>query len=149
MSKSTKYCDLTKGEKVFFIGLIFWVLLQISRFIAFKLIDDINTGVESAAWLYPAYLDVFAAALALPLIGAILKFRGLFTWTCTIVYLAISIVDHCGNFTTTHFVGAPSIVEEGMNPILIPAIQTTIDVIFLALLLMPKYFGLFFKLEDS
>lgn len=149
MSNTIKYSTFKRNEKIFLIGLIIWVLLQISRFIAFQLIDDINGGVESLAWLYPAYLDIFAAVLALPLIAALIKGRGLLTWTSTIVYLAISIVDHFGNFTTTSFVGAPSIVEEGMNPILIPAIQTVIDFVFLILLLVPKYSRLFFKLVKN
>ena len=70
------------------------------------------------------------------------------TWTSTIVYLAISIVDHFGKFTTTALVGPPSIVEEGMNPILIPAIQTVIDSVFLKLLPVPSYRQLFFKVEN-
>uniref|UniRef100_UPI0026194689 hypothetical protein n=1 Tax=uncultured Aquimarina sp. TaxID=575652 RepID=UPI0026194689 len=65
-----------------------------------------------------------------------------------IVYLSISIVDHFGNFTTTSFVGPPSIVEEGMDPLLIPIIQTVIDFIFLILLLVPAYRSLFFKVEE-
>ena len=55
-------------KKSFFVGLIIWILLQISRFIALILIDDINAGAESKAWMYSAYLDLFAAILALPLI---------------------------------------------------------------------------------
>ena len=149
MKETIKFKNFKTDEKIFFIGLLVWILLQMSRFIAFVLIDDINAGVESTAWMYPAYLDIFAAVFALPLIGAIMKWRGLFTWTSTIVYLAISIVDHCGNFTTTGIVGPPSIVEEGMNPYLIPVIQTVIDFIFLILLLLPKYYRLFFKIEKG
>ncbi len=147
MSDALKFKDFKKAEKAFFIGLIIWIFLQISRFIALVLIDDINTGTESAAWMYPAYLDIFAAVLALPLIAALIRWRGLFTWTAVIVYLAISIVDHFGNFTNTGLVGAPSIVEEGSNPYLIPVIQTVIDFVFLILLLIPKYYTLFFKIE--
>ena len=147
MDKTIKFRDFKTNEKIFFIGLIIWILLQMSRFIALVLINDINAGSESTAWMYPAYLDLFAAALALPLIGALIKWRGLFTWTSTIVYLAISIVDHFGNFTTTGIVGPPSIVEEGMNPYLIPVIQTVIDFVILILLLVPKYHRLFFKID--
>ena len=149
MSSKIKFNNFTKGEKVFFIGLIIWILLQMSRFIAKVLIDDIHAGGESLAWLYPAYLDMFAAFLAIPLIAAIIFRRGLFTWTMVVIYLAISIVDHCGNFTTTTFVGAPSIVEEGSNPYIIPVIQTVIDVLFLVLLFVPNYRKLFFKIDDE
>lgn len=144
-----KFKDYKIDEKIFIIGLIVWILLQMSRFIALVLIDDINTGSESTAWMYPAYLDIFAAVFALPLIGAIIKWRGLLTWTSAIVYLAISIVDHFGNFTTTGIVGPPSIVEEGMNPYLIPVIQTVLDFVFLILLLIPKYYRLFFKIDKE
>lgn len=142
-----RFMDFKRDEKIFFIGLIIWIFLQISRLIALALINDINAGAESKAWMYPAYLDLFAAVLALPLIGALIKWRGLLTWVFTIVYLAISIVDHFGNFVTTTIVGPPSIVEEGMNPLLIPVIQTVIDIVFLILLLVPKYYKLFFKID--
>lgn len=147
MGNVTKFKSFKTDEKIFFIGLIVWIFLQISRLIALVLIEDINNGAESLAWLYPAYLDIFAAVLALPLLLSIIKWRGLLTWMFTIVYLAISIVDHFGNFTTTTFVGPPSIVEEGMNPLLIPIIQTIIDFVFLILLLIPKYYQLFFKIK--
>lgn len=149
MSEVIKFKNFKTGEKVFFIGLIVWILLQMSRFIALVLIDDINAGAASEAWMYPAYLDIFASVLALPIIAALIKWRGLFTWTSTIVYLAISIVDHFGNFTTTGIVGAPSIVQEGSNPYLIPVIQTVIDFVFLVLLLMPKHIRLFFKIDNG
>jgi hypothetical protein len=73
--------------------------------------------------------------------------RGLNTWTLTIIYLAISIVDHCGNFVTVDLVGAPSIVPEGTNPILAPAIQTAFDLLFIILLMMSGFRKLFFELK--
>lgn len=149
MTNSIKYKEFTKNEKIFFIGLLIWIFLQVSRFIALVLIDDINMGIESTAWMYPAYLDIFAAALAIPLIFAVINWRGLLTWTAVVVYLAISIVDHFGNFTNTNLVGPPSIVEEGSNPFLIPVIQTVIDIIFLILLLIPKYYNLFFRISKT
>jgi len=149
MTNKIKYKNFTRDEKIFFIGLIIWIFLQLSRFIAMALINDINIGAESKAWMYPAYLDLFAAILAIPLIVAIVKWRVLLTWVFTVVYLAISIVDHFGNFTTTTIVGPPSIVEEGMDPLLIPIIQTILDFVFLILLLVPKYYRLFFKVDRS
>jgi len=150
MSKTIRFKDFNTHEKIFFIGLIVWILLQISRFIAFELIGDINNGSESKAWMYPAYLDIFAAVTAVPLIGAIIvKSRGLLTWTAAVVYLSISIVDHFGNFTTTGIVGPPSIVQEGSNPYTIPIIQTIIDAIFLILLFAPKFRRLFFRIVEK
>ncbi len=143
-----KLSTLTVGEKLFLFGLIIWIVLQLSRFIAFPLINEISAGAESKAWLYPAYLDLFAAFLALPLVWAIVKRRGFLVWACTIIYLAISIVDHVGNFVTTTFVGPPSIAE-GMNPYLVPVIQTALDVVFFLLLFVPRFRNLFFGVEES
>lgn len=139
--------NLNWAERLFLFGLIIWIALQISRFVAIPLINNVSAGGESKAWLYPAYLDLFAAIFALPLIWAIVKWRGLLTWACTIIYLTISIVDHIGNFVTTTFVGPPSIAE-GMNPYLVPVIQTALDVVFLALLFVPGFRNLFFRLES-
>jgi len=111
--------DFKMGEKIFFIGLIIWILLQMSRFIAFI----VSIMVKQS--------------------------RGLLTWAFVVVYLAISIVDHCGNFTTTSYVGAPSIVQEGSSPYTIPVIQTVIDGLFFVLMFVPGYRRLFFKTEGE
>jgi len=145
---NVQFSTLKGTEKAFIVALIIWILLQISRFIAIPLINEINAGTESKAWLYPAYLDLFAAVFALPLIWGILKRRGFLTWACVVVYLAISIVDHVGNFVTTTFVGPPSIAE-GMNPYLVPVIQTALDILFFVLLFVPKWRNLFFRMENK
>lgn len=132
-------------ERAFILGLSVWFFLQISRAIAMSLIDAIDAGAESKAWMYPAYLDLFAVVFAPPLIWATLKRRGLYTWAFAVMYWTISIVDHTGNFVTTSVVGPPSIAEDMSNPFLIPAIQTVIDAAFLVLLFLPRYRGLFFR----
>ena len=143
-----KISTLKGADRLFLIGLIVWVALQLSRAIALTLIESINAGTDSDAWLYPAYLDLFATIFALPLMWAIWKYRGILTWTATIMYLTISIVDHFGNLVTTTFVSAPSIAE-GMNPYLIPVIQTALDVLFVVLLFIPRYRKLFFQLDEA
>lgn len=137
---------LNGAGRGFLIALSIWIALQLSRAIALSLIDSIEAGGDSVAWLYPAYLDLFATVFALPLIWAIWKQRGLLTWAVAIMYLTISIVDHGGNLVTTTFVGAPSIAE-GMNPYLIPVIQTALDILFTVLLFVPRYRKLFFRIE--
>ena len=137
--------SLKGGERIFLIGLIIWIVLQISRAIALTLINEITAGSESYAWLYPAYLDLFAVVFVPPLIWAIIKYRGFLTWTFTVMYLTISIIDHAGNFVTTTFVGPPSIAE-GMDPYLVPVIQTVLDVLFLVLLFVPRFRNIFFRL---
>ncbi len=134
-------------ERVFIFGTIIWILLQLSRAIAVVLIDDINAGVASEAWRYPAYLDLFATVFALPLMWAVWARRGLLTWVAAVVYWVISIVDHFGNFVTTTFVGPPSIAEGMSNPYLVPVIQTGLDIVFLGLLFVPRFRTLFFRLR--
>ncbi len=75
--------------------------------------------------------------------------RGILTWASMVVYWAISIVDHIGNFVTTTLVGPPTIAEGMETPYLVPAIQTVLDVVFLALLFVPVGRDLFFKLKNS
>lgn len=135
-------------ERFFLIALIIWILLQLSRAIAVVLINDINAGGSSEAWRYPAYLDIFATVFALPLIWAVWARRGFLTWTAAVSYLVISIVDHFGNFVTTSFVGPPSIAE-GMNPYLIPVIQTILDIVFLVLLFVPRLRAIFFRIDGA
>lgn len=134
-------------DRIFVYGLILWVFLQTSRAIAVVLINDIDAGLASEAWRYPAYLDLFAALLALPLMWAVWARRSLLTWAAALIYLAISIVDHFGNFVTTTFVGAPTIAEGMTNPLLIPALQTVLDVVFLGLLFVPRFRILFFRVS--
>ena len=145
---NTKSTTLAGAERAFIIGLVVWFLLQTSRAIAIVLIDAIDTGEESSAWLYPAYLDLFAVVFAVPLIWATVKRRGVVTWALAVVYWSISIVDHVGNFVTTTVVGPPSIAEDMSNPYLIPAIQTVLDFVFIALLFVPRYRALFFRVAE-
>ena len=148
MRERRTFSELEQSEKVFLVALVIWVLLQMSRAIALTLIGEINTGGESKAWLYPAYLDLFAVVFAPPIVWGLVAKRGLFTWTCTMIYWAISIVDHTGNFVTTAAVGPPSIAE-GMNPVLVPAIQTALDILFMVLLWTKKFRQLFFTVEPE
>ncbi len=148
-SRDPKSNGLTGAERAFIIAMVVWFLLQISRAIALVLIGEINAGEESKAWLYPAYLDLFAVALAPPLVFATFRRRGVVTWALTVVYWSISIVDHVGNFVTTTSIGPPSIAEDMSNPYLIPSIQTLVDAAFIALLFTPRYRELFFRIESS
>lgn len=136
-------------ERIFLFAMVIWTLLQLSRFIAVTLIGVIDAGNESEAWRYPAQLDLFAAVLAIPLAWTFIMRRGLFIWTFTVVYFAISIVDHVGNFVTTTYVGAPSIAEGMSNPYLPAIIMTVFDALFLVLLFIPRFRDLFFRLEKS
>ena len=144
-----KSTALAGAERAFIIGMAVWLLLQTSRAIAIVLIDEIHAGGESKAWMYPAYLDLFAVVFAPPLVWATLRRRGVVTWALAVVYWSISIVDHVGNFVTTTTVGPPSIAEGMSNPYLVPAIQTALDIVFIALLFVPRYRDLFFRVAHT
>lgn len=146
---SSGISSMRGSERIFLFAMVIWTLLQLSRFIAITLIGVIDAGDESEAWRYPAQLDLFAAVLAIPLAWAFIMRRSLFIWTFTIVYFAISIVDHIGNFVTTTYVGAPSIAEGMSNPYLPAFIMTVFDALFLVLLFVPKFRNLFFRLDNS
>lgn len=148
-SPDKTFKGLSGVERAVLIGTVIWILLQMSRFIAVVLINDINEGLASEAWRYPAYLDLFAAVFAVPLAWAVWMRRSLLTWASLLVYWAISIVDHIGNFVTTTFVGPPTIAEGMENPYLVPAIQTALDIVFLALLFVPVGRNLFFRLGST
>ena len=143
-----RFGDLGTAEKAFVGGMVVWFLLQLTRAVAIVLIQEINGGGESIAWMYPAFLDLFAVVFAIPGIWATLFRRNATSWALIIVYWAISIVDHGGNFVTTTFVGPPSIAE-GMSPYLVPAAQTVFDLVFVVLLLTPRFRGLFFEVASA
>ncbi len=151
MNEKTALNDsiLSVAQKLFLAAMIIWTLLQMSRFIALPLINEIDAGADSEAWRYPAYLDLFAAVFALPLIWAFIMKRGLITWACGIMYWAISIVDHFGNFVTTYHVAPPSIAEGMSNPYLPAAIMTVFDLLFLILMFIPTFRQSFFTLDQS
>ena len=143
----------TKGaEKVFLIGLIIWLLAHLIRCIAIPLIQSVAHGINAPGWIYPSVLDVITAVLALPLLIAIWKWRGFTVWMLTIAYLTLSIVDHIGALTNMSLIGAPICFagfNEGGDPFIAPVVQTVLDVVFLTLLLMPRFRRKFFEIRDD
>lgn len=102
--------------------------------------------------MYPAIFDIVTAVLAPFLILAIWKRRGFFVWSMTVIYFTISIVDHCGAFITLSQLGEPTAFKE-ISPddsgLVVPAIQTTIDLLFMVLLHLRKYRSQFFKTDTD
>ncbi len=140
---------LGRSDKVFLIALAIWIFAQLIRFIAIPLITSVANGVDAAGWMYPAILDVIAAALAVPLVIAIWKWRGFTVWALSIVYFTLSIVDHIGALTNLTLIGEPIAFEQftaGGNPYTAPVVQTVLDVFFFGLLFMPRFRDLFFRL---
>ena len=146
-----KFTRTSSAERIFLIGLVIWILAQLIRLIAIPLIISVSEGLDALGWMYPAVLDVVAAVLAVPLAFAVWKWRGFTVWTLTVIYLTLSIVDHIGALTNLTLIGEPKAFEElngGNNPYTAPIVQTALDVLFLYLLLLPKYRRIFFELKE-
>lgn len=139
------------AEKWFFYGLLFWIFTQLSRIVAIPLLQAIIDETDPDAWFYPAVLDLVAVVFALPLMAALIWRRGLLSWLFAIIYLTVSIVDHLGNLVTTALVGPPPTLAEmsSMPAEVVPTFQTIFDVLFLVLLIVPRFRKLFFLLDGE
>ena len=139
------------AEKWFFYGLLFWIFTQLSRIVAIPLLQAIIDGTDPDAWFYPAVLDLVAVVFALPLMAALIWRRGLLSWLFAIIYLTVSIVDHLGNLVTTALVGPPPTLAEmsSLPAEVVPTFQTIFDLLFLVLLIVPRFRKLFFLLDGE
>jgi hypothetical protein len=138
-------------DRIFIVGLIIWILAQLIRFIAIPLITSVANGVDAPGWMYPAILDVVTAVFAIPLAILVWRSRGFTTWSLTVIYFTLSITDHIGALTNLTVIGEPLAFEQfngGGNPFVAPVVQTVLDIVFLGLLLMPRFQRIFFKLAD-
>jgi hypothetical protein len=82
-------------------------LIHVPRIAAFQLAQDAFAGHESAAWLYPALVDVFIGLTA-PLVAfAIWRKTGLAVWVAALVWFTVSIVDIFNAVTTTLNMAVP------------------------------------------
>lgn len=128
-----------RNVKFIRIGIIVWVLLQLPRFIAIPLMGDVLEGVDSAAWFYPALLDVIVA-MSVPFVMYLLwKQRNLRSWVLGIVFFVVSIVDHGGSVSADFLTATPQIFggEDGPPPLFVSSAQGVIDIAALWLLTRP------------
>lgn len=148
MANSTRK-SVRRLDRAFLVGLTIWILAQLIRLIAIPLISSVASGVDAPGWMYPAILDVLTAVLAPLLVLAIWRRRSFMVWTFTVIYLTISLVDHVGAFTNLALIGEPLALKAfsgGNSPYLAPTVQTTFDIIFFYLLMLPRFRRIFFKL---
>ena len=68
-------------------------LIQMPRIGAFELAQDVFAGHDSAAWLYPAFVDVFIGITAPFVAFAIWRRTGLAVWVAAVLWFTISIFD--------------------------------------------------------
>lgn len=141
-----------RAERVFIVGLIIWILAQLIRFIAIPLITSVANGVDAPGWMYPAVLDVVTAVFAIPLATLVWKWRGFTTWSLSVIYFTLSITDHIGALTNLTLIGEPLAFEQfngGGNPFVAPVVQTVLDIVFLTMLLTPRFQRVFFSLAEE
>ncbi len=87
-------------------------LLQIIRVTAFQLAQDVLANREAAAWLFPAFVDIFVGVTAPFVAYAIWKGRGLWVWVTAIVWFTISISDHLDALTAAFISTIPSMFPQ-------------------------------------
>jgi len=75
-------------------------LFQTIRVSAFQLVQDILANREAAAWLFPAFVDIFVGVSAPFVAYALWRKRGLAVWVTAVVWFTISISDHLDALTT-------------------------------------------------
>ena len=138
MNKSTKYI---------LIGITIWIILQITRFIAVPIVQDVLAGIDDGEWMYPAILDIVVAILSPIAIYFLWKRRNAEAWAFLLVYFVISIIDHGNAYTAAALARVPQTfikmgAQEAGNT---PLIQAFVDIFCIYLLSrvdIRKYFGL-------
>lgn len=142
MEKSTKYT---------LIGITVWMVLQLPRFIAIPLINDVLSDSESQAWLYPAILDCVVAGFTPIMILLLWTKKKHFTWVLAIVYFAVSITDHGGSITADFITTTPKVFggETGTSPLVASGSQAIIDIICIFLLAKKSIKSHFFQLQNQ
>ena len=125
-----------------------WALIQTTRIAAIPLAQGVLTGSDPAAWLFPAFGDIFIGITAPFVAFAIWRRTGLAVWVTAIVWFALSISDHLDALTTA-LAGPLPINTPGFSSqsgtVAGFLVATALDVIALALLTRGKmkshYFG--------
>lgn len=102
MPSSSMRSDETARPKSFRFGRLLVAILalvQVIRLGAIPLIQSVLEGKNSDAWLFPAMTDVVVAAGAPFAAFVIWRKRGLGTWTYSVVWFVVSIMDHLDAIT--------------------------------------------------
>lgn len=125
------------------IAVVVWTVLQIPRYIAIPILQNIFSGdTDPIAWLLPALGDIVIATLAPIVIYAVWRKRGLWVWAFTLIWLFLSIYDHMSTVTAAATTPGPQIFGGGTTPNAsngtFPGIQAIIDVLFFIYLAQEK-----------
>ncbi len=122
------------------IVIVVWLLVQMSRIMAFHIVQDVHAGIDSPAWLFPALMDIFLGITAPFVAFALWRKTGLAVWTGAIVWLTLSISDHIDGFTAALTVPlAHSISANNSSPFsTIVLVLAALDVVAVVLLMRRK-----------
>lgn len=135
------------SPRLFKLLLSFWAVMQLPRFIALPLISSVLAGKDPAAWLFPAIIDIVVALGGLLVLFALWRARSLWSWSCTVIWLVLSIFDHASAVTAFSVAGVPSIFEDFGSPgVTVPLVQALVDAAFIAGLSTAKIRRQFFLL---
>ena len=135
--------------RLIIIAVAVWVLVQMGRITAFSIVQSVIAGNDSAAWLYPALVDMFIGITAPFVAFALWRRRGLAVWVTALVWFTISIFDHLDGMTAALTTPVPVGLGGGSAPIAITGflVFTVLDVVALVLLTRRKmkehYLGIF------
>lgn len=125
------------------IAVVVWAVLQIPRYIAIPIIQNIfSGGTDHPAWLIPALGDIVIATLSFVVIYAFWKKQGFWVWAFTLLWLALSIYDHASTLFAASLTPSPQIFGGGTTPNLAnlsaPGSQLVIDALFFVYLSREK-----------
>jgi len=120
---------------------IVWVILQIPRYIAIPLVQNILAGNDPEAWLNPAIGDIIIATSAFFVLFAVWRKKGLWVWATVLIWLALSIFDHLSTVTAALTTPGPQLFGGGgpsASVAAVPFIQAVIDAVVFVLLARGK-----------
>lgn len=127
--------------------LIVWAFLQLGRFIAIPIIQGVLSGQDPAAWMFPAVGDILIASSAPFIIYALWKREGIYVWTATLIWLALSIFDHSSTLVASALTPIPKLFVDmtgdhsgtiSIAHAVTPMWQAGVDLIFFILLATEK-----------
>jgi hypothetical protein len=117
-----------------------WALVQVVRITALPIIQGVLAGLDSPAWLFPAFVDMFIGITA-PLVAfALWRRTGLAVWVTGIVWFTLSISDHLDAIVAALISPIPLAFFGGNQSGVVTSllISALLDVVFLVLLTRGK-----------
>lgn len=140
----------TKASKkswVMVLLVVAWAFLQIPRYIAIPILQNIfSGGTDPAAWLLPALGDVIIATLSPMVMYVVWRKQGLWVWAFTLVWLFLSIYDHMSTVAASATTPPPQFFIQSfgadttpsLSNATMPIVQAVIDAVLFIYLAQEK-----------